>query len=129
MGAECRMSGMHFRQWGGVEPRGMAMIIMLIIQHSNNSLSVRITCKAHLPWDPLLMFVFATTYFSTLVRDIGGDEESNAEVPALHFDSGKFGVGLEAGGVGRGRKRCCTSYTLSIPSPFLFAPILGSSQH
>lgn len=51
---------------------------------------------------PAVDVCFAATYFSTLVRDIGGDEESNAEVPALHFDSGKFGVGLEAAAVGWG---------------------------
>lgn len=54
---------------------------------------------------PAVDVCFAATYFSTLVRDIGGDGESNAseEVPALQFDSGKFGVGLgEWSGLGWG---------------------------
>lgn len=49
---------------------------------------------------PAVDVCFAATYFSTLVRDIGGDGESNAEVPGLQFDSGKFGVGLWGGGCG-----------------------------
>lgn len=86
---------------------------------------------------PTVDVCFAATYFSTLVRDIGGDEESNAEVPALHFHSGKFGVGLEAAvvGWGSGAVRWAGEEVLlyivhALNSlSFLFAPILGSSQH
>lgn len=121
MGAKCRMSGMHFRGGGGASWDGDDY-------HANYSAFEQFALCAHhsrstSALGPAVDVCFSAIYFSTLVRDIGGDEESNAEVPALHFDSGKFGVGLEAAvvgwaGVGLGRKCCCTSYTLSIPSPF-----------
>lgn len=118
MGAKCRMSGMHFRgpSWDGGD------------YHANYSAFEQFALCAHhsrstSALGPAVDVCFAATYFSTLVRDIGGDGESNAEVPGLQFDSGKFGLGLwGCGGVGMwsgpGRKCCCTSYTLSIPSPF-----------
>lgn len=91
------------------DPCGMAMIIMVIIQHLNSSLSLRASLQSTSALGPGVDVYFATTYFSTLVRDIGGDRESNAEVPGLQFNCGKFGGG---------GKSCCTLYTLSIPSPF-----------
>lgn len=100
MGAKCRMSGMHFRgpSWDGGD------------YHANYSACEQFALCAHhsrstSALGPTVDVCFAATYFSTLVRDIGGDGESNAEVPGLQFDSGKFGVGLwgeAGGGVGRG---------------------------
>lgn len=79
MGAKCRMSGMHFQGGGdsgaeGVEPRGTGDDY-----HANYSAFEQFALCAH-HWrstsalGPAVDVCFAATYFSTLVRDIGGDE-------------------------------------------------------
>lgn len=127
MGAKCRMSGMHFRgpSWDGGD------------YHANYSAFEQFALCAHhsrstSALGPAVDVCFAATYFSTLVRDIGGDGESNAEVPGLQFDSGKFGVGLWGGGgwVEWAGEEVLLYIVHALNSlSFLFAPILGSSQH
>lgn len=72
------------------DPCGMAMIIMVIIQHLNNPFSVRNTGK-HICPGTWCWCLSATTNMSVLVRDIGGDREVRGDkvmkiVQCLQFD-------------------------------------------